>query len=140
MEEEKERYESWSILELMGHRKLAGFCKEIQIAGAGFIRIDVPGGPTQFYGPSAIYCLTPTTEAIARRIAYSHRPEPVSLYELPAPRSAAEIRPLAEDETCPNCHRSVLDLIGDDAVYLQCRLCKLTIPEAPNRAAEESPF
>ena len=64
-------FEGWAFLELMGHRKLAGFVREQNFAGAGLIRIDVPGDDgnvaTQFYSPSALYCLTPTTEEMARR-------------------------------------------------------------------------
>ena len=72
------QYEGWTILELMGHRRLAGYVTEAEIAGGKFIRIDVPGkdghGPrstvaTQFYGASSVYCLTPTTEEIARKVA-----------------------------------------------------------------------
>jgi hypothetical protein len=44
METQKEpTFEGWAILELMGHRKLAGFVREQQFAGAGMIRVDVPG-------------------------------------------------------------------------------------------------
>lgn len=87
-------FEGWAVLELMGHRKLAGYVREQNVAGAGFIRIDVPGPTgdaadvaTQFYAPGALYCLTPTTEDVARRFAAGCRPEPVTRWELPAARS-----------------------------------------------------
>jgi hypothetical protein len=88
--EEDSGFEGWAILELMGHRRLAGYLTEQQVAGAGFVRIEIPGpeGPddvTQFYAPGAIYCITPTTEATARRVALLGRPQPVSEWELPAP-------------------------------------------------------
>jgi hypothetical protein len=38
-----EPFAQWVILELLGHRRLAGFLTEQQIAGASFLRIDVPG-------------------------------------------------------------------------------------------------
>ena len=80
-------FEGWAFLELMGHRKLAGFVREQNFAGAGLIRIDVPGEDgnvaTQFYSPAALYCLTPTTEEMARRFAKNVRPEPVTRWELP---------------------------------------------------------
>lgn len=85
-------FEGWAILELMGHRKLAGYVSEQNVAGAGFLRIDVPGPAddayvaTQFYAPGALYCLTPTTEDVARRFAAGCRPEPVTRWELPAAR------------------------------------------------------
>jgi hypothetical protein len=83
-------FEGWAILELMGHRKLAGYVREQEVAGSGFLRIDVPGEgsdgsvATQFYAPGALYCLTPTTEQVARRFAAGCRPEPVTRWELPA--------------------------------------------------------
>lgn len=80
-------FEGWAIVELMGHRKLAGRVSEQPIAGASLLRIDVPGEgdavvATQFYSPAAIYCITPTTEAIARQVANSYQPAPVSPWEL----------------------------------------------------------
>jgi len=99
MSETETTYEGWAILELMGHRRLAGYVRETELAGAGVIRLDVPEHPwkdgctcgstepasldhekhthacqmfrapgdeepldvhaTQFYAPSALYCLTP---------------------------------------------------------------------------------
>lgn len=84
-------YPMWAIVELMGHRKLAGELREVTIAGGAFLRLDVPSQPpvTQFYGSSAIYCITPTTEDLARKVAEAARPTPVSRYELPEPRQAA---------------------------------------------------
>lgn len=84
---DNDTFESWAILELMGHRRLAGKVTEQEIGGTNMIRIDVPGDPpaTQFYSSAAIYCITPTTEEIARQVAASSRPEPVAQWELPAP-------------------------------------------------------
>lgn len=88
MEQQAAKYEGWTILELMGHRRLGGYVREQEIAGAGFLRIDVPAtdGPqaTQFYPPSSVYCITPTTEAMARAVAKNNTPEPVHRWELPA--------------------------------------------------------
>lgn len=83
---------SWCIVELMGHRKLGGKVREVALAGTVLLRADVPvlvaeGEPekwmTQFYGGSSIYCLTPTTEELARAVAYRFTQPPVSRYELP---------------------------------------------------------
>jgi hypothetical protein len=85
---ETDKFEDWAILELMGHRRLAGKVSECQIAGASFVRIDVPAEKeadisTQFYSPQAVYCITPTSEDIARSIASQARPEPVHRWEFP---------------------------------------------------------
>ncbi|MGE5590980.1 MAG: acetyltransferase [Bacillota bacterium] len=87
-EEIKATFAEWAILELMGHRRLAGHVTEQEIAGASFIRIDVPGVDatvaTQFYAPVAIYAITPTTEEVARAVASANQPEPVTRWELTA--------------------------------------------------------
>jgi hypothetical protein len=95
MTAEADAFEGWAILELMGHRRLAGWIQEQQIAGAAFIRLDVPGdeGPvaTQFYAPAAVYCITPTTEEIARGLATRARPAPVTRWELPQAPSDVDV-------------------------------------------------
>jgi hypothetical protein len=85
---EKASFEGWAILELMGHRRLAGHLSEQVVGGASFLRIDVPAADgqanvaTQFYSPSSVYCITPTTEAIARKVAAGSQPAPVTAWEL----------------------------------------------------------
>lgn len=123
----------WAIIELMGHRRLAGYVQEVEVAGQGMLRLDVPDHPwrngctcgsadpesldhekhnhtcqmfradddleprdviaTQFYSPSALYCLTPTTEEIARGLAQRAKPAPVARYELPAPPAPTTANP-----------------------------------------------
>jgi hypothetical protein len=88
-------FAEWVILELMGHRRLAGWLTEQEIAGKGFLRLDVPPvdgqpGASQLYSPNAVYCITPTTQALARAVAAGSRPEPVQRWELPALAQADE--------------------------------------------------
>ena len=81
----------WGVVEQMGHKKLAGYVSEVTMAGHGFLRIDVPSddptkwAATQFISPASgsIYAITPVSEAAARLVAKGHRPEPVSVWELP---------------------------------------------------------
>lgn len=79
-------FETFAFLELMGHRKLAGLVQEVEIAGGKFLRIDVPDHEgkltTQFYSPSSVYCITPTTEAMVKAYAAHNAPRPVSRFEL----------------------------------------------------------
>ena len=89
------KLETWAVLELMGHRRLGGYLREVTVAGAPFLRIDIPGAKpgevyaTQFYSAGAVYAFTPTTEETARALARVARPEPVHRWELPAPPSRA---------------------------------------------------
>ena len=104
IEDPKPTFKEWCVLELMGHRKLAGLVTEQEIAGHGFLRLDIylrqtpitvgpDTGPipikseapvsTQFYSPSSVYAITPVSEETARRFAEGHQPEPVTRWELP---------------------------------------------------------
>lgn len=90
---EKQTFEGWAILELMGHRRLGGYVRQVEMFGGALCRIDVPASEdepaaTQFYSAAAIYCVTPTTEEMACRVAEGYRPQPVNRWELPAPKPA----------------------------------------------------
>lgn len=86
-----DKFEQWAIVEIMGHQRYAGKVTEEVIAGAAFVRVDVPaiggapGNPafTKFFGPQSIYSLTPVSEEVARGIAMHLLKEPVNVYELP---------------------------------------------------------
>ena len=87
-----ETFDEWCVLELMGHRRLAGRVREVQLAGAGFLRLDIPatdghGPQTQYVAPGSVYALHPTTEVIATAAAGNFRPAPVSRWELEAKTS-----------------------------------------------------
>ena len=87
MDNELKKFNEWCILELLGHRRVAGKVTEATIGGGSFIRIDMPmkdgKTSTQFYSPGSIYCITPTTEEIARGVALHCQPEPVQRWEFP---------------------------------------------------------
>lgn len=82
-------FAGWAIVEVFGHRKLGGYVQVSPPEMPGLVRVDVQadGDPiaTQYYGPSAIFCLTPCTEAVARALAKRCEVRPVATWELPAP-------------------------------------------------------
>ena len=108
----------WAILELMGHRRLVGYCQEVEMAGQVMIRIDVPAPDgkhaTQIYGGSSVYCLTPCTrEAAELKLAgqwqYEHE-----YRALPAPvdfdfASAADDEQVDDDDD-----ENLREFIGDE--------------------------
>jgi len=61
-------YEGWAIVELMGHRMLAGRVAEVEQYGVKQLQLNIYDKTgeqpevTQFYGGAAVYCVTPTTE------------------------------------------------------------------------------
>lgn len=75
----------WAIVELMGHKVVAGYVTEETHYGAPLCRIDVPETSahpkfTQFYGGSALYCITPVSEEVARLTADKIKVNPVNVY------------------------------------------------------------
>lgn len=83
--QDQQRFDSWAIVEIMGHSKLAGPVTEQAIGGNSFVRVDVPerkGYPafTKLFGSSAIFSITPVSEDLARKAAKYCDSEPVSVY------------------------------------------------------------
>lgn len=81
-------FNEWALVELFGHQRIVGRVSETTMAGGAFLRVDVPAVAenkafTRFYGPGAIYCISPVTEEIALQMVANNRHEPVSRYELP---------------------------------------------------------
>jgi hypothetical protein len=75
----------WSVVEMLGHRVIAGFVTEVEIAGSGFLRVDLwaeDGAPrtSQFVAPASVYCITPTTEEAVRE---RMKPRPIHRFALP---------------------------------------------------------
>ena len=99
---EEQPFAEWAIVEMMGHRRVAGYVQEMQIAGQGFLRLDIPAagddpGRTQYLSPSSVYALHPVGEATARKAAETWRPEPVSRWELQLPAIEPPQLPLGSD-------------------------------------------
>lgn len=93
MEAEKKPFETWAIVELMGHHQIAGRATEESIAGQNMLRVDVPAvgerlPHTKYFGGGSIYAIHPCTEAIAcaaaERLAtrWGYTPLPVAVPDL----------------------------------------------------------
>jgi hypothetical protein len=80
-----EEVQQWGIVELMGHKVVAGLIQKSEMLGKPMLRVDVPATSgyqafTQFYGEAAIYCVTFTSEEVAKRTAEEVKVNPVSVY------------------------------------------------------------
>lgn len=74
-------FEAWAIVELFGHARCAGLVSERNIAGAGFIQVDVHNKAgtevlfTRLINPKSIYAINPVEKDIALYSGeYSARP------------------------------------------------------------------
>ena len=79
---------TWAIVELMGHNRIAGLISEAEIGGTVLLRIDVPEvednlGFTKFYGTAAVYAITPTDEATVKAAVKAFRQRPIETWILP---------------------------------------------------------
>lgn len=87
-------FDQWAIVELLGHRRLAGRLREVQIAGHGFLRLDIPAAGddparTQYVAPGSVYAIHPCDEAMAQAAAEQWRATPIQRWELQALLPAA---------------------------------------------------
>jgi hypothetical protein len=85
MADTTEKFDQWALVEVMGHRRFAGRVTEQVVAGQGYVRVDVPpvGDRLAFsklIGPGSIYCITPVSEEVARRLAEQYHERPVDVY------------------------------------------------------------
>jgi hypothetical protein len=76
---------TWAILEIFGHKVIAGYMTRDEFLGAPMIRLDIPETDdfpafTRHYNPSAIYSITYVSEEAARMTAEQVTENPVSVY------------------------------------------------------------
>jgi hypothetical protein len=113
------KIETWAIVEVFGHTKLAGFLRTVPLGSAAMLRIDVPEvvysereyksgdvqiverkiAPfTKFYSPASIFSITPCTEETARMAMRSWHVEPIQYFELRQLPAPTDLEPDDENE------------------------------------------
>jgi phage gp37-like protein len=90
MQEEKaaegvaEKFESWAVVEVMGHQRYAGRVTEQAIGGCNFVRIDVPEVDklpafTKLLGQSSIFSITPVSRELAIEAVKRFASRPITI-------------------------------------------------------------
>jgi hypothetical protein len=83
---EQSKYEGWAIVEVMGHRVMAGYVKTEYFGSVAMIHVTQPDVPAQervldrdqyIIGAGSIYQLTPCSEAAALK----RQPETIEIIE-----------------------------------------------------------
>ncbi|MBL8161191.1 MAG: 3'-5' exonuclease [Anaerolineae bacterium] len=118
-------FETFAIVELMGHARIAGKVSEANRFGTVLMRVDVPktsqrDGYTKFYSASSIYCITPTDEATAQAAAERFNEPAVQPWIVPLPTSPllAEKVVVARDDDYPHIPDEPEDpYLGEDDDY-----------------------
>lgn len=87
MENTTDKFESWAIVEIMGHVKLAGMATTQVFGSTVMLRVDVPETDlqpphTQYYGMNSIYSLKPCDEETARLHANVLNVTPIQEYSV----------------------------------------------------------
>lgn len=82
----QEKFETWAIVELFGHNKIAGKVSEQTIGGSSMVRVDVPdteASPafTRLLNVSAIYAINPVTEEVAVGYASRLQSKPIETWD-----------------------------------------------------------
>lgn len=113
-------FSGWAIVELFGHNRIAGEISEQEIAGASFVRVDVPAvgsqpAFTKYYHPSAVYAITPTDERTATVAAEHFLCRPIDRWSLPDPRA---LPGPDDDGTCPECGAPMVSRYCDECGFL----------------------
>jgi len=108
---ESTKFESWAIIELFGHNRLAGHVTEQTIGGCAFIRVDVPAiearktkygdcpavpAFTKYLTQGAIYAMTPCSEDAAYKALEEFRSLPVNAFDLCSPSQPERELPFVE--------------------------------------------
>lgn len=114
---ETQKFESWAVVELFGHQRIAGLVTEATIGGCSFVRVDVPEQPaieptqwhgarpaipayTRYFGQGAIYALNPCSEEGARYTASEIRARPPIAYLPPTIEQQPALPSRTEPEEC----------------------------------------
>lgn len=83
--EQQQQSSFWAVVEVMGHKTLAGEVHAIELAGHGYLRIEIPATRSvsawsKIVSPGAIYAITPVDEQVARSTAEQLQEKPLTIY------------------------------------------------------------
>ena len=84
---DESKFESWALVEIMGHQRYAGKVIEQTFGGASMLRVDVPevGGKqafTKIFGVSSVYAITPVTQEAALAMAAQLGQAPLAEWDI----------------------------------------------------------
>lgn len=98
-----EKEQQFAVVEMMGHRKIAGAIAQSELARGSLIRVDVFGADgaierTEHVGTAAIYDITICSEQTAKAAAIAHCPRPSFVFDILKPQSERRQLPFTDAE------------------------------------------
>ena len=83
----EEKFESWALVELMGHNKIAGKVTEHKFGNQSMLRVDVPAigelpAFTKIIAVNAVYAINPLTERDATDYATTLKAKPLDIWDM----------------------------------------------------------
>lgn len=81
----EQKFDSWGLVELFGHSRVAGRITEQSVGGCNFVRVDIPKGDgfyTRLFGQGAIYAINVTSEDVARKLAARYCEQPAYAWDV----------------------------------------------------------
>lgn len=116
-----EAFQSWCIVELMGHVTLAGYVTETEIGGGKLMRIEVPQSKgmqafTSFFGATSVYKMTPVDEETVQTLCKRQQQQPFQSWELKQAFNdwAAEHREALKSQLRDEVRRELTHDAGED--------------------------
>jgi hypothetical protein len=105
--------EGWAVIEVMGHKRLAGAVREETLAGQVMLRVDVPATTrtsafTRYLAGAAVFSLTPVDEDMAKRVAEQIDEPPVERWRV------RQAFPVDDDYDEPSDEEDRDDVLDDD--------------------------
>lgn len=87
MQETTAKFESWAIVEIMGHIKVAGMATTQNFGNTVMLRVDIPEtakhpAHTQMYGMGSIFSIKPCDEQTATAHAEAWQVQPIMEYNV----------------------------------------------------------
>lgn len=85
--EQTEQFETWALIEIMGHTKVAGMARTKTFGSTVMLQVDIPETTTQpaftkMYSMSSIFSITPVTEELAIMHAEAYKVHAVTEYSV----------------------------------------------------------
>lgn len=127
------KFDTWALVEIMGHQKAAGRVTEAPVAGGVMLRIDIPKDAdskefvTQYINTGSVFRLTPVTEEVVRAALtrYEWKPPQLSLAHIRGYEDLP-VRDYGDDDDQAACFHEFLSDGEHPGICMHCGAAEAT--------------